>query len=516
MHSTYLQRPVVATACLCFMVGLWGWSLRAAVAVAQPEPPAAQRQPVTSAPASPALRPSPPAGRAAPPSTGAPSSAVPAAPPPSAPPAAAPSPGVAPAAVPDADVNAPVPVDAVLGPSGPDWVAPPPAPLDEQPSPVGLPGWCAPPSPSAVAPAWCADRRAAEYRAAACLPSLSSSRQLWRAGKPGLDPARARRSPVEHVQPSPSRPSPRVVRDARRSPTPPPSKVLGLAHGSADSEASPSADQRRSGVEAAPAPRIADPQPGQWPSWVRTPAHATATAKLVWLLGFIMVVALVWWLGRLRAALPRAGLLPRTLVWSHGLARAGAVLLALRLLWSLVPASLDSLFPWLLLALTVTAAWAARGLLQDAWAGLWLVLEHRIRPGMWLQGPDFAGVVLERGLRVTWLIDPAGARIAVPHRCLLRTPLQLQRGRGATHRIELRLHHNLPAAQLRRAILEALALSPWLAPGAELRIGPDPADPSLWQLWVPLVDSRFLLPLRGQLHERVEARLGAQSRGKIQ
>src|SRR5690606_28410777 len=119
----------------------------------------------------------------------------------------------------------------------------------------------------------------------------------------------------------------------------------------------------------------------------------------------------------------------------------------------------DSLL-YSLMALGLVLLWAGRDLLPDLLAGLVMVLERRVRRGIWVAAEDFAAVVERRGLRATCLRGGRGHRIAVPNVLLLRAPVTSRLGRAPMHEVTVRVPERTRAQQARDALRDAVMASP--------------------------------------------------------
>lgn len=204
-------------------------------------------------------------------------------------------------------------------------------------------------------------------------------------------------------------------------------------------------------------------------------------------------------------------LLPRLAAGSNKVLR---VLIAV-ILFLLVIAWLPSdALPFALLAAALALGWSLRDVLPDLIAGSVLAFERRVRPGMWLSGNGFAGVVERVGLRATWLRDPTDRRVAVPNRALVSMPITSDAGRWPTREVVLRIESTAPADKIRRAIIDAVLASPWTPVGEAPSVQRDGAEPEVWHVRSRVLDLSFAGSFEGELLERAEAMLVHQAAKK--
>lgn len=185
----------------------------------------------------------------------------------------------------------------------------------------------------------------------------------------------------------------------------------------------------------------------------------------------------------------------------------GALLLFLVVAW--LPA--DAL-PFALLAAALAIGWSTRDVLPDLIAGVVIAFERRVKPGLWLAGEGFAGVVERVGLRATWLRDDTNRRIAVPNRALVSTPLTSEEGRWPTRDVTIRVVTDLPAETVRRAIVDAVLMSPFTPVADPPSVRRDGSDPIAWHVRARVLDLSFAPRFEGELLERAEAILQYERR----
>lgn len=197
-----------------------------------------------------------------------------------------------------------------------------------------------------------------------------------------------------------------------------------------------------------------------------------------------------------------SGLLPRLLRWLEVGARAVVVVAGLGVALALVPRSLAPAVPWIGVAVALALGWSARDALPDLVAWMFLAAEGRIRPGVWIRGEGFEGIVDALHPRVTWIIDARGRFAAVPNRTVVALPLRTDRNPHPEVEIAIHLPGVAPG-RAREALREAVLLSPWIAPRGAPEIGWDPGVPDRWMVRIRLLDLRFRDRFVGTLPERV-------------
>ncbi|MBK6575836.1 MAG: mechanosensitive ion channel [Sandaracinaceae bacterium] len=210
---------------------------------------------------------------------------------------------------------------------------------------------------------------------------------------------------------------------------------------------------------------------------------------------------------RLRARLLRDGWLPTLLSFVQVAARLLALLIALALVIQVVPANVRWVVYFILMASGAALGWSMRDVMPDLIAGIVIVFERRIRRGMWIRSDEFSGAVERIGLRSSWLRDSKGHRVAVPNRMLMQIPIVSDEEGDTVQEVVLRLGSKGNAADIRRALRDAVLASPWTTPQCEPQVLRDPVDPELWQVRGRLLSASFASAFQGQLLERAEAHL---------
>ncbi len=230
-----------------------------------------------------------------------------------------------------------------------------------------------------------------------------------------------------------------------------------------------------------------------------------------WLLSVAALVLLAAsvGLGRARRALPRRGLVPRVLRWMQAACGAALIVLVLALVPRLLPAALTPLVPWVLVAAAVSLGWSARELLGDAIAGFVLLAEGRLGHGTWIRWEGHHGQIQRRSARALWLRDPTGRTVVVPYRRILGSAIVLEEAPEVRHELSLRLDLPCTAAELRRALTDAVLSSPWVRARVRPTVRRDELDPTLWHVSVSLVDGSARVELARDLVERVESVLAS-------
>lgn len=219
---------------------------------------------------------------------------------------------------------------------------------------------------------------------------------------------------------------------------------------------------------------------------------------------------------RTRDVLPTSGILPRLLSAAHFGLRLLVLFTAVALVARLLPAWIGPALPWVLLAAAAALGWSTRDLLPDFVAGLVLLLERKLRRGVWLSTDGCSGTVERIGLRATWLRDARGYRVAVPNRRLLTAPVASVTAVGAEHEVSLCIATSASAARIRQALRDAVLLSPWVPPDASPIVLRDADQPSTWHVRARLLDMSYAARFEGSLLERIEEILevATESAGK--
>lgn len=224
----------------------------------------------------------------------------------------------------------------------------------------------------------------------------------------------------------------------------------------------------------------------------------------------VLAMALARQIRRYREHLPDRGLFPSLVSLANILTRLAALTLFMGIVAQLMPPALAKALPWVLIATAAAVGWSARDFLPDATAAMVIAFERRIRPGVWLSGSSFQGVVEGRGLRAIWIRDGRGQRIAVPNRRLLNEPITTHTSAGSVHDVSLRLESTAPASEVRRALVDAVLASPWTQPYFTPTIRRDGETPSIWHVRTHLLDVGFAMQFEGELLERVEEMLAGR------
>jgi small-conductance mechanosensitive channel len=209
-------------------------------------------------------------------------------------------------------------------------------------------------------------------------------------------------------------------------------------------------------------------------------------------------------LRRLNHRLRPTGILPTGVRTIEVLLRLAIVFFGLGAIGALVPASIAPVLPIVVMAGAVAVGWSARDIAQDLIAGVFIAVEGQLRAGYWVSGERYSGSVEALGLRVTWLRDVHGRRIVVPNRVLLAQPLVTDDKPWPRIQFRVRLAVDEPIRDVRKALEEAILLSPWVAPEPEMEVHPDAMDATVWHVAVRVLDSRYAHRFQGLLRERVE------------
>lgn len=233
------------------------------------------------------------------------------------------------------------------------------------------------------------------------------------------------------------------------------------------------------------------------------PERKVSTGALVALFAFALLC--VWVLSRVRKSLPERGLVPRVFGVAYLTARLTAVVVVLMLATRLLPGWLR---PAILLAIGAGALVIGAGsiwlILPDLIGGLLLITEDRLRPGMWVVGDGFEGTVERVGPRLTTFRAPDGAKLTIPNRRLVKSPILASDRRWHEVEVDLHVPGGHDATSVRRALEDAVLCSPFVPPDPALEVTRDAADPNRWRVRARILDASYSDRFEGQLLERVE------------
>ena len=203
---------------------------------------------------------------------------------------------------------------------------------------------------------------------------------------------------------------------------------------------------------------------------------------------------------RLRAELAPKGLLPSVLTTINRLVRGVVVLALVGALFSVLPRVAQQLVPLVLLAMAVAIGWSSRDILQDLVAWIALAIERRLKPGLWISTSTASGTIQSMSLRVTWVRDASGRSIAIPNRMLMHHPVITQRSTWPMVEAVVQVPGNSPQQQVRKALEEAVLVSPWAAPLPPERIIQESGQ---WRVRAHVLESRFAYDFEKGLASRV-------------
>lgn len=242
------------------------------------------------------------------------------------------------------------------------------------------------------------------------------------------------------------------------------------------------------------------------------PPERLATGTLVFLASLLGVMLLL--LPLIRGRLAPQGWLPMLLAACDWTMRFALLALLLWLAARLCPEPLVAYLPWALGALAVGGGWAAARFLPDFWAGVWLRLGRRLRPGAWVSGEGFVGLIDEVGWTATRLSGNAGSASWVPNRYLLSRVVEFRKAFRSTHRFVLRLEAELYAPPLvRSALHDCLLASPWVDSRQKPHLQHSPEDRGRWEVEVQVLDVRYAERVEGDLYERIDEWFKSQEKG---
>lgn len=216
-------------------------------------------------------------------------------------------------------------------------------------------------------------------------------------------------------------------------------------------------------------------------------------------------------LGRARAELAATGILPNLTRVAGTLSRVLAVFFGLGVIGAWTPASVAPALPWILIGGAAALGWSARDVLPDVVAWMFLTVEGRVRPGMWIHGDGYAGEVRLLGLRAAVLADSDGHELILPNRRLVGESVHRDTAIWPLVEVPLRAPPELPIDQIRDALRDACLGSPWVAPVPDLEVLSDPTDNQQWTVRLRLIEGQYLAAFRGSLRERMLAELAHES-----
>ncbi len=257
-----------------------------------------------------------------------------------------------------------------------------------------------------------------------------------------------------------------------------------------------------------PVPADADGLSSELESLVESFSQDRSLGGLLGLiLGLAFAVFLTVLLRRTRERLAARGLLPSLFAFLHLAARLLVIAICVAFVVRFLPPRLSLVVLLVFAGVALAIGWSTRDFLPDLMAGIMLVFERRIRPGMWLAGPGFAGQVERVGFRAAVLRDAHGCEVNVPNRALVTAPLSSDAHREREHDVTLRIDEETPAKIVRQCIVDAVLSSPWVAPGHRPLVFRDPDEPWLWRVRARLLKPQFGVRFEGELLERTEAAL---------
>jgi len=211
-------------------------------------------------------------------------------------------------------------------------------------------------------------------------------------------------------------------------------------------------------------------------------------------------------LGPLRDWLAPTGVLPTLASGVQQFLRVLALFFAFGVIAAIIPANLEPALPWVVLAGAVALGWSTRDVAPDFVAGLVLAAERRIRPGRWIGTSKVSGVVEQVSLRVTWVRDATGRRVAVPNRTFLTGAVVTDRGRWPSIEVVLRVPGQHTPSAIRRVVEDAVLVSPWTAPLPPEMVREE-QEVGLWRVRARVLEGRFADRFEGALREHVEEAL---------
>ncbi len=229
----------------------------------------------------------------------------------------------------------------------------------------------------------------------------------------------------------------------------------------------------------------------------------------------VLLVALlmVSLLRRTRDDLPARGLVPSLVATAHVVMQIFALLTAAGIVGRLLPPALTPAIPWAIVAVAVAIGWSSRDVLPDLVAAAVITFERRLRPGTWMSVGDLEGLVERRGLRAVWVRDALGNRVAIPNRRMLSSEVAMREVPGPVCEVVIRVESGRAPREIRRALVEAAITSPWVRSDEKPTARQSGADPRLWHVRAQLLEMRFASRFEGDLLERAEDVISADTGG---
>ena len=222
-------------------------------------------------------------------------------------------------------------------------------------------------------------------------------------------------------------------------------------------------------------------------------------ARLSLLVWGVLALLLAWFLAR------RAQRGPGWATWvgpTVAILRLAALVALAALVLSFIPAWLAPSFFVALLAAAAAVGWSLREVLPDVFASVWIVVERRIRPGVFVRGPSLEGRVESVGIRTTRLLTAAGSLVAVPNREFLQFVWSDESSRWPMCRAVLHVREGWSPAHLRRALTEAVLTSARVPLEPDLRVFRSSEDDTRWEVRCRVVSMTDLEAFRSELPER--------------
>lgn len=225
------------------------------------------------------------------------------------------------------------------------------------------------------------------------------------------------------------------------------------------------------------------------------------------------VIRLLFWLmicgiasrqlTRIKAKLLPRGLLPTAAALTLQMLRLIAILLAILVLMAILPEALLPIVPIAMLGAALAVGMSVWTVLPDLWAGVLIAVEQRIAVGQWLQTGEISGEVQWMGLRSTELKDREGRTIIVPNHVLMHNAIASDVTHWPPVDIVVPVPEELSTEQVRELLLEAVLLSPFLAPKEEPTLVQAELQPPIWRVRARIVEAHWADEFEGALRERV-------------
>ena len=204
---------------------------------------------------------------------------------------------------------------------------------------------------------------------------------------------------------------------------------------------------------------------------------------------------------RVATLMPAAGLVPILLRGLAGIMRVVTVALVVLATLALLPPSWGAIVPFVLVAMAVAVGWSTRGLLGDLFAGVVLMVEHRLAPGDRVEVGQFRGRVVGLGPRTLQLRTDDGPIVSVPNAEVARNPVRLDPDPYPVIVVPVHAPAGARVGHVHQLLEELILCSPYLAPSRQPHVYRDPDREHVWLAEARIVDIRYAKAFRSAIVE---------------